>query len=82
MSCLDMSGHAWTCLDMSGHDTCPGTRWTQLTGALHAKICSGDLSGSGSPKSYYPRMDGVGPSPSFDFSTFLPSYGIGERVRS
>ena len=38
MSCLDMldmSEHVWTCPD------------TVDTGALHAKICSGDLSGSG-----------------------------------
>ena len=32
---LDMSEHVWTCPD------------TVDTGALHAKICSGDLSGSG-----------------------------------
>ena len=39
VSCLDMSGHVQTCPDMSGHG---GHR-----GALHAKIYSGDLSGSG-----------------------------------
>ena len=40
--CLDMFGHVWTCLSTSGHVR---TRWTQVP--LHAKICSGDLSGSG-----------------------------------
>ena len=35
---LDMSEHVWTC---------PDTVDTGVTGALHAKICSGHLSGSG-----------------------------------
>ena len=40
-----VSRHVWACLDMSEHVwTCPDT---VDTGALHAKICSGDLSGSG-----------------------------------